>query len=522
MGYVTADVRELVATYDQALEQRDQALHLVEEYQATLSESEREKLRHPKSLLQQELTFDTLPRLEPFLRSESDASLSPQEKLALAYSGWVLGSAGAVTDLSLATHLWDARPSVLAYLREDNPGKQKEILEELAALSDVSTRQHAEMVQQLPPVIEDSPVTPGVPLAIELETTIGGPRYRYTVILPPEYSPHRKYPLLCVLPGDGRTTVSAAQMWAGDAESPGPAARRGWIVVSPEHCDPKSTQYDYDVTCHEKVIAALRDLRQRWHIDSDRIVLTGHGLGGDACFDIALSHPDLFAGVVPFTGRIDGIAKHCKLNGPDLKWYVVGGQRDRDCAEVNAPYLTEMVFNQRDIVYCQFKERGHEAFTEEQPRILDWLDFVKRPALRDTKKIETKLFRSSDSHLHWVEARSFPARAFQVTEEKKAPISVEMKGTIPPNGNIVYVKAPSDRVSVWLSPELIDYETRVRISINGEDKFSELLQPRTADLLEDLRVRADRERLFWNRIDFPYTSAAKAGRKQTAKSQNSP
>ena len=36
-------------------------------------------------------------------------SLSAQEKLAMAYSGWILGAAHVVTDLDTALNFWTAR-----------------------------------------------------------------------------------------------------------------------------------------------------------------------------------------------------------------------------------------------------------------------------------------------------------------------------------------------------------------------------------------------------------------------------
>ena len=37
----------------------------------------------------------------------------------------------------------------------------------------------------------------------------------------------------------------------------------------------------------------------RFFHDGDRVFLTGHSMGGDAAWDIALAHPDLWAGAIP-------------------------------------------------------------------------------------------------------------------------------------------------------------------------------------------------------------------------------
>ena len=47
----------------------------------------------------------------------------------------------------------------------------------------------------------------------------------------------------------------------------------------------------------------LRDAMRRFSIDSDRVFLSGHSIGGDAAWDIGLAHPDLWAGVIPIVVR---------------------------------------------------------------------------------------------------------------------------------------------------------------------------------------------------------------------------
>ncbi len=50
---------------------------------------------------------------------------------------------------------------------------------------------------------------------------------------------------------------------------------------------------------HAAVVNVLKDLRRRFNVDSDRMFLLGAGEGGAMALDVGLSHPDLFAGVIP-------------------------------------------------------------------------------------------------------------------------------------------------------------------------------------------------------------------------------
>jgi hypothetical protein len=53
-----------------------------------------------------------------------------------------------------------------------------------------------------------------------------------------------------------------------------------------------------------------------------------------------------------------------------------------------------------------------------------------------------------------------------------------------------------------MSPELFDFDNRIEIHVAGSKTFRELVQPSAEALLEDFRIRGDRERLYWAYADF--------------------
>src|SRR5690606_18091628 len=132
--------------------------------------------------------------------------------------------------------------------------------------------------------------------------------------------------------------------------SPGHAMKRGYIVIAPDYADQQDAEYNYSLHAHIAVVASIRDARQRFGVNSNRIFLGGHGMGGDAAFDIGMSHADLFAGVMPIAAICD---KYCKWTWDNTKltgWYVVGGERDRNTLEVNAATLNQMMKRGYDLV----------------------------------------------------------------------------------------------------------------------------------------------------------------------------
>ena len=118
----------------------------------------------------------------------------------------------------------------------------------------------------------------------------------YAVRLPPEYHPLRSYPALVVL-HSGPGPAAAIDEWAAEA------ARHGYILIAPEYNLPgQPHDYRYTTSEHAAVELALRDARKRYAIDSDRVFVAGQLIGGNMAWDYALAHPDLFAGVVVFSG----------------------------------------------------------------------------------------------------------------------------------------------------------------------------------------------------------------------------
>ena len=134
----------------------------------------------------------------------------------------------------------------------------------------------------------------------------------------------------------------------------GQSQRRGYVVIAPEYLQENQKSYDYSTAAHNVVIQSIRDARKRFNIDSDRLFLSGHGSGGNAAFDIGMSHPDLFAGVIPITGICDQYCKWYWINAKHVAWYVVGGERDRDSLERNSRDLYRMMQNKFDVLYAEY------------------------------------------------------------------------------------------------------------------------------------------------------------------------
>ncbi|MCB9951320.1 MAG: hypothetical protein H6824_10095 [Planctomycetaceae bacterium] len=501
---VALEAQEIVATYDKALEDRDRALMWLDLLHAKIPEETAAELQGMRARLRDEMHVETLERLVPFLRVVEDETLTPDQKLALAYSGWVLGAPEAVEELKVAQNLWAARFLVLEYIRSDNDLRRDEILEELQNLEGVSVSRVAEMVGQLPMAFETPVTESSVVEEVTFSSDSGDAERQYSLMLPPEYSPHLAYPMLVVLSSGGQDEVSAVKWWAGDAQQQGWAQRRGYIVIAPHYLDKETGEYDYSTESNALVRDCITHVRKRYRVDSDRVFIAGHGMGADATYDVALSAPDLFAGAITIAGKIERHALFLWENGHQLAWYVVGGERDRDTTEHNATSLNRMLVKRQDMIYCDYKSRGYEGYGEEQERIFEWMQTKRRKSLAEVADFDVGSLRMSDNQFHWLAAHSMPPQLFPPlpANGRATGVSVRPFKAHVAVGGPIYLQHPGKSTTFWLSPEFISFEDRHRISINGRVVFNSFISPSMEDLLEDLRIRGDRERLFWAKMTF--------------------
>src|SRR5204862_269469 len=146
--------------------------------------------------------------------------------------------------------------------------------------------------------------------------------------------PYRRYPTVLTLNGAGTTAQQQVDWWAGAWTAggwrSGQASRYGYIVIAPDWTTLHQKQYDYSAREHAAVLNCLRDACRRFAIDTDRVFLSGHSIGGDAVWDMGLAHPDLWAGVIPIVASATKTVEQYKKNAERVPLYFVCGELDGD------------------------------------------------------------------------------------------------------------------------------------------------------------------------------------------------
>jgi predicted esterase len=469
--------------------------------------------------LANDLNFENVGRLDAFLGQARQAErfeaknkksdLNPEQLLSLALSGWLLGSASAESSPETALRLWRGREMVRKYLRTDDEGERRKLLQAHLKGSRTESASLDELIQiirTLPPVEADKQL----PDKVVERKTDGA---TYLLQLPPEYRHGRAYPLLIVLHQAGESPREMMDRWAE------PAAKNGYILVAPEwQQGGVGGSYTYSEREHIVVLSTLRDVRRHYNADEDSVFLFGQGEGGAMAFDVGLGHPDLFAGVLPMAAAPEYHAKLCWRNGQYLPFYVMHGNKGPNAKEVRSLF-EKWVQRNFPMLWIDYKGRGVEWFGGEVPLMFDWMRGKKRPFPLD--KLGTSggggifgnefcTLRACDNHFYWLSTND--VRNIYAVERWRNVQPASLHAYINRNvnnvaGNSIVVEAKGvGQVTIWLGrnskgEDMIDFDKPVTVTVNlrvmGPPRK---VTPSLEVLLEDLYERGDRQQLFLAKI----------------------
>lgn len=471
-----------------------------------------------------DLSRHNLARLADFFRFLDDPSQLADEKVSLAITGWLMGSGAGKQNYSTALSLISVRNLVREYLVADNHIEREAVLRKLESMPGASVENIEKIVAQLLPYggLDDAVERGPGWYQIQVPSLTEGEFYEYQVQLPPEYNPYRRYPCIITLCGEGSTPEIQLQWWAGDAPQDqshrvGYAGYHGYIVIAPMWRGKTQSEYQYTAHEHAAVLRSLLDAKKRFSIDSDRVFLSGHSMGGDAAWDIGLAHPSLWAGVMPIAASNQ---KYIRFYSENLREsfpiYFVHGEHDYIREEANLPEWQDyMISAKYDAIICQYIGRVHEHFFEEIENLFRWMKVQRRKKPPTDFKCVT--YRPWDNFFWWVEVDQFDPKNIILPEEwigekpdtadgknrPAATIEVGVTQNATTGNYVVRLQCPAASATLWLSAEQFDLTKTFKV--NG---MSVAFESSVATLLEDVRLRRDRQHPFRARIDLFRQSSA--------------
>lgn len=465
-----------------------------------------------------ELRPSNLDRLATFVRLSSDPESTPSRKIAYALSGWLIGSGAAIDNMAVALALVDARRLAVEYLSSDDPARRQEILAEMETIEAGDPLYLAKILEHLtPPLAPSSEVNLSAP--IELSVVIPGTAaqpdsrtVKYLAQLPPQYDRYRRYPCVVALHAEGQPPRAELEWWTGTYNpklemAMGQAARFGYVVIAPEWSQSGGRDYAYSASEQVAVLRSLRDALRRFSIDTDRVYLSGHFAGADAAWDIGLSSPDIWAGVIPISGFAGSGGKyafrcHETASMNNLAFYFVSGQNDLGRIEHNKLVWNEwMQSPDFDVMLIEYQGRLGESFAEELPHIFQWMARHKRNLA--VEEFTGRSLRPWVRQFWWIEVDEIPPDDVVLPinwppKEKILPVHFDCKFSRNQNKFVVNVGKDST-TTLWVLPDLVDFSKPLEISGRGSD-FRRPIKPNRKVLLEDARQRADRQHPYWAKL----------------------
>lgn len=510
-------IRKMRRTYEEEDKKREHILGRLNELLETVDDPELKKGANSIVVeINKELNSNTLGRFAAFEQAEQDGALQDSQKLAIALSGWLVGNVATDDRLEIAVSLYRVRQLARRYLLEERPAQRSEIWNEIRAEEASSPQQVARIVATMKPPKSPPRSSRETPYQYTLSVPSfqDGKVFSYSVQLPPEYDPNRKYPTIVSLHGERSTPTQQLNWWCGPwvektnaqnkkvYERYGQATRFGYIVVAPQWTDPGQS-YDFSASSCAAVLYTLRDACRTFSIDTDRVFLSGFQAGGELAWDLALAHPDLWAGVIPICGSATYLTPLLKRNGEFIPLYAVGGELDGGKLAASRETLDwgmdlSVPF---DMTYVQFKGRGAEPFPEETTRVFEWMGMRSRQFFPKGERSVYSI-RPWDNFFWSVELFDFPEKSmldplFAVQQGHSYHAAKTEFFRIVDNS--LKIKSSADRAVVFLSPEQLDFDRKMEVLFNGKKLTPQngRVPGSSRVILEDARTRADRQHPFW-------------------------
>jgi len=328
----------------------------------------------------------------------------------------------------------------------------------------------------------------------------------FALYVPPSYIPDRAYPLIVCLHGAGFTGEAYLDRWV-------PRLEDRYILACPTMAmGAWWTRYGEDLT-----LTVLKSVSEEYHVDPDRIFLTGMSNGGIGTWIIGMHHADLFAGIAPMASGIDDVLFPFLGNLTHTPVYVIHGADDqvmpvqlsrdlvKEMKRLGIPHLY------REHQWTHPHAGGHFFPRQELPALIAWFDQQRRTPfprqislVRDATHLTLLSWLRIDSteQIAAFSKNLIDRRDEFITEGIFAKLHAEMTS---PNKIVVN----TNRIrgyTIFLNQDLVDFSKPVIVETNGKISFEGMVEPSIETLLQEVRNRSDTHILFPAKLIINLTS----------------
>ncbi len=334
---------------------------------------------------------------------------------------------------------------------------------------------------------------------------VQGRSYQYSLYVPSSYDSSKAYPLIMCLHGAGFTGATYLERWV-------PRLNDKYILV----CPTISMGAWWSRSAEELILEIMKTVQTRYHVDVDRIFLTGMSNGGIGAWIIGMHHADMFAGVAPMASGLDDVLFPFLDNLRLTSLYVIHGLHDQVMpVSLSRTLVNEMVDREIHHIYQEHNfthphAGGHFFPREELPALISWFDRHERAPI--SKKVSVVRDATHLMNFSWVridateQIAAFSENLIDRRDEFIAEkIYAKLDAEVISKNRIVVKTKRVRRYTLFLNNELVDFSRPIKIETNAKTSFEDMVTPNLDTLLHEARRRLDPHRLFSARltIDVP-------------------
>ena len=208
--------------------------------------------------------------------------------------------------------VWSAEPQsaipdltgdVLSYLDEPDGTKAEAVLQQLLANPEIT-------IDQASRAIQTGRTYQALPVGTmaEQQILVRERTYHYALSVPLTYQPGKGYGLVVCLHGAGFSGDAYLERWQSRLSD-------DYILVCPTY--PSGAWFTRQA--EDLVLAVIEQVQAQYHVDPDRVFLTGMSNGGIGTWLIGMHHAQRFAGLAPMASGLDGVLMPFLASHPHLE-----------------------------------------------------------------------------------------------------------------------------------------------------------------------------------------------------------
>jgi len=396
--------------------------------------------------------------------------------------------------------VWFAEPSpasqsltgeVVSYLDETDGTKAEALLQQVLASPDAT-------IDQVSRVIQTGRIYRAMPIGTMAEEQIAvrDRTYRYALSVPLTYQPDKGYGLVVCLHGAGFSGDAYLERWQ---------SRLGddYILVCPTY--PSGAWFTRQA--EHLVLAVIERVQAQYHVDPDRVFLTGMSNGGIGTWLIGMHQAPRFAGIAPMASGLDSVLMPFLANLRATPVYIIHGAKDQVMpVELSRTISRELAAIGYPHIYREHEREhpmagGHYFPREELPDLVAWFNAQRRNPLPTSLTVvrEASHFQS----FGWVRidatdpiaafAEDLVSKRDELTKQKRY---ARLDASISAPNRIDVETERIQRYTLFLNDQLVDLSKPVTVVTNKQVSFEGLVAPSVETLLRQARARKDSRQLF--------------------------